>query len=638
MIEEPSSADIPTPGPHPLLAQAVALHEGGRLDEAAKLYRDVLSEYPENFDAKHLLGVVALQQGRFDIAQRMIDSALSINPTDVPAMGNLGTSYMRDGQLEPALQWFELALQLQPDSFTAQVNVGTALHNMGRTKDAIPVLRKACETDPNSYTACSLLGAALLSDGEAQEAAILFDSATRAEPDNAEGWANFSVVLDAIGQPVRARECADRAVLLKPQSSSALGALGAAQFNQGRLTEAVESYRQGVAAAAPTVQMLLAFGHALMASGLNEEAIEQLQRAIAIDGKNLVVRWAIAIAHLKPVYASESDLTASRLAFENAIDEVTKWYRNTEGIQDPYNAVGVSQPFYIAYQPLNNRELLSRYGRVCVDWMATLKVDAARPANQAEFSPLDRPGEDKIRVGIASAHIHEHSVWNAITKGWVHHFDRTKFDIHLFQLNPKSDEETASAKSVVAHVESQPTNLPGWVKAIRERNLDVLIYPDIGMDPMTVRLAALRLAPVQAASWGHPETTGLPTMDLYISAEAFEPATASANYSERLVRLPNLGVYVEPLAPKIKQLDLRALKLPENQPLLLCPGSPFKYTPLYDDVWVQIAKTTQEFTLQAKQRRPVGVLSKPQRDDGSHARNPPEKRVLAKPALNSTST
>ena len=160
----------------------------------------------------------------------------------------------------------------------------------------------------------------------------------------------------------------------------------------------------------------------------------------------------------------------------------------------------------------------------------------------------------------------------------------------MFQLIPQSDSESDNAKRMVTHFADQPTSLSAWVQEITEKHLDALIYPDIGMDPLTIRLASHRLAPLQAASWGHPETTGLPTMDLYISADAFEPQNAAENYSERLLRLPNLGVYVEPLTPDVTDPDLHALKLPNNQPLLLCPGSPFKYVPLYDDVWVQIAR------------------------------------------------
>lgn len=75
-----------------------------------------------------------------------------------------------------------------------------------------------------------------------------------------------------------------------------------------------------------------------------------------------------------------------------------------------------------------------------------------------------------------------------------------------------------------------------------EARLDVLLYPELGMDPLTPQLAALRLAPVQVASWGHPETTGMPTIDHYLSAELFEAADSEEYYSERLVRLRILAV------------------------------------------------------------------------------------------------
>jgi predicted O-linked N-acetylglucosamine transferase (SPINDLY family) len=590
MSDEPQNSATPVDAEHPLMARGVSLHREGRLDEAANLYLEVLSEAPKHFDATHLLGVIALQQGRFDVAQRLIKAALDANPQDAGAIGNLGTSYMRDGQLESAYQWFAIALKLEPDSSIALTNAGTALHNMGRNREAIPILRKAYASDSNSYVVCNLLGACLIKCGEAHEAVDLFEAATRTDPGNAEGWANLSVALNAVGQHTEARECADKAVALKPQSSTALGALGAAQFDQGRLAEAIDSYRQGVALPGPSSQMLLDFANALLASGLNDEAIEQLQRAVKLDDRNLKIRWAIALAQLKAIYGSESDVLASRQEFAKAIDDVAAWYRTAEGIHEPFNAVGVSQPFYLAYQPFNNRELLSRYGALCATWMMTLPVgtdDSPKPVIAGNAPPASAR---KLRIGIAAAHIQEHSVWNAITRGWVYNIDQTQFELYLFQLTPTSDQETERARGAVTHLEDRPSGVSAWAQAIRERDLDVLIYPEIGMDPLTAQLASLRLVPVQAASWGHPECTGLPTMDLYISADALEPANASDNYSERLVRLPNLGVHVEPLAPAVSKPGLASLNLPGNEPLLLCAGAPFKYSPMDDDIWVQIAR------------------------------------------------
>jgi predicted O-linked N-acetylglucosamine transferase (SPINDLY family) len=139
-------------------------------------------------------------------------------------------------------------------------------------------------------------------------------------------------------------------------------------------------------------------------------------------------------------------------------------------------------------------------------------------------------------------------------------------------------------------LEAGKRELLQWAKTISASELDVLIYPEIGMDPLTVKLASLRLAPAQAATWGHPETTGLPTIDYYLSAEGLEPPNAARHYTERLVQLPKLGVCYEPLAVDSLPLDLAALGLPADVPLLLCAGTPFKYAPAQDRVWVEIAR------------------------------------------------
>jgi predicted O-linked N-acetylglucosamine transferase (SPINDLY family) len=78
-------------------------------------------------------------------------------------------------------------------------------------------------------------------------------------------------------------------------------------------------------------------------------------------------------------------------------------------------------------------------------------------------------------------------------------------------------------------------------------------------------------------------------MDLYLSAEDLEPRDSEGRYTERLVRLPRFGVYIDPLFPEVPDLDLRELDLPNDEPLLLCPGAPFKYSPLHDRVWARIA-------------------------------------------------
>ncbi len=559
------------------IEQAAALHGRGRLDEAAAIYREILARDPEDFDATQLLGVIALQQGRFEDAQRLIGAAISISPHDVGTLGNLGVSYLSAGHFASAYEWFAVALILQPDSPAALLNVGIALQRLGRHREALPILTRAYDLDPASYELALRMGFSQLATGDPRAAIDAFESATRADPRAAEAWQQLAVARAAVGEHTQAQACLDHAATLPLAMDALLLEVGdSAAF-------ANSEFRR------PAASLLGQTAYVLLANGLSEPAIERLRRVLELEPDNLTARWVMALAPLKSIYDRAEDIIPSRDAFARSIAEITAWYRKgPDRVKEPYKALSVVQPFSLAYQPFNNRELLTRYGQLCVDWMATLPVEGDDFASTPATAQHTAAGA-RIRLGIVSPHIKEHSVWNAITKGWVYHLDRGKFEIHLFQLNRDSDVETHAARDVVAGVESRPTSVEGWARAIRQCNLDVLIYPSVGMDPLTQQLAALRLAPLQATTWGHPETTGFATMDLYLSGEFLEPENAADNYSERLVRLPNFGVYVEPLAPPDVPLDVDALGLPTDEPLLLCPGTPFKYSPYFDDVWVKIA-------------------------------------------------
>ena len=115
------------------------------------------------------------------------------------------------------------------------------------------------------------------------------------------------------------------------------------------------------------------------------------------------------------------------------------------------------------------------------------------------------------------------------------------------------------------------------------------MYPEIGMNAPTMLMAALRLAPVQCTAWGHPVTTGLPTIDYFLSSELMEPENAQEHYSEKLIRLPNIGVsYPKPYIPRISKTRAD-YQLPEDAILYLCCQAPFKYLPQYDRIFPEIA-------------------------------------------------
>lgn len=95
-------------------------------------------------------------------------------------------------------------------------------------------------------------------------------------------------------------------------------------------------------------------------------------------------------------------------------------------------------------------------------------------------------------------------------------------------------------------------------------SLDILVFPEIGMDSDIYFISHKRFAPIQINTWGHSETSGINTIDYYISSEYFEEnKDAQENYSEKLIQMKSLSTYYYNLDKFFnkEELDINSIKL-----------------------------------------------------------------------------
>jgi len=160
-------------------------------------------------------------------------------------------------------------------------------------------------------------------------------------------------------------------------------------------------------------------------------------------------------------------------------------------------------------------------------------------------------------------------------------------------IAPLADDEfSRSIRRDAEHTLVVGRDLAAAREQIAALQLDVLFYQDIGMEPFSYFLSFARLAPVQCTSFGHPDTTGVATIDYFVSNDLYEPADATAHYSERLFMLRNLGslaYYYRP-APPSPLKSRAAFSLPADRPLYLCPQNLFKVHPDMDDLIAAILR------------------------------------------------
>jgi predicted O-linked N-acetylglucosamine transferase (SPINDLY family) len=200
------------------------------------------------------------------------------------------------------------------------------------------------------------------------------------------------------------------------------------------------------------------------------------------------------------------------------------------------------------------------------------------------------PGpREPIRLGIVSGFFRQHSNWKIPVKGWLKMLDRTRFHVSGYYTSADRDGETDAAATMCDRFVQGPLSLDAWRRAILADAPHVLIFPEIGMDQVSAQLAAQRLAAVQCASWGHPVTSGFPTIDYFISSDLMEPESAVDHYSEQLIRLPGLSIYYEPAEVPPVAIDRAQLGLRAGAVVYWCCQSLPKYLPQFDEVFARIA-------------------------------------------------
>lgn len=555
----------------------------GRMADACRHYRDAVAADPGNADAHVHLGVTLEAAGDLASAIEAYEAALAADPTHAYAAYNLGKACFLRGEHARSEAMLRAALAAKPDFPEALVVLSSALDAQGDIQGAVQALESAIGLRPAYGGALRNLGLLQARLQNWDEAAAALTRATAAAPADAEAHCHLASVLAELGRREESLAHVQRALALAPRLADAHVALGNLHAAEQRYAKAAESYRTAIELDERHVQARVNLGNALVYLGDPAAARQAYDGALARDPENIAARWARTLCPIPAIRDADTDIGQMRQTLAAELAELDRWL-DARRSAEAHRVVGVQQPFWLAYQARDNRRILQAYGALCArlmgEWQAMSGL--VRPAGAR------RPGP--VRVGVVSQYFRDHSVWNALARGWFQALDRDRFELHGFCLGTAQDAETRLAQSRAAGFVRGLGNLRQWVEAMLEAQPDVLLYPEVGMDPMTVKLASLRLAPVQAASWGHPETTGLPTIDHYLSAQDLEPDGAQTHYAEHLVALPHLGCYLEPEPLAEDGIELSRWDLPSDVPLLLCPGTPFKYAPEQDALFVEIAR------------------------------------------------
>jgi predicted O-linked N-acetylglucosamine transferase (SPINDLY family) len=548
--------------------QAIALQRSGRLAEAESLYLQVLAEDPDNFTARHFLGVTRAQSGRLQEGLADLTLALAIKPDDPEALLNHANILKVLNRPAEALTGYERALAQKPGWAQAENNRGTVLQGLGRHEEALAGYERALTAAPNYPEALNNRGSVLQDLKRPAEALAAYDQALRLAPNFAAAFNNRGSVLLELKRFADALFCFDRALALRPGDAEVLNNRGNAMQGLLRYDDAVAAYDQALALRPDYAQALNNRGEALQQLKRHEEALASFDRALpgnpqAFGGAAMA---ALELCDWKRTAEIEAKI-AQRIA---AGDAVLPWvllgYSGDETLQRQCAANVIRERFAHSQPALG-----------------------ARPTRH-----------DKIRLAYISSDMAHHPVASQVVQ-LIEKHDRTQFEIIGIATN--ADDNSVQRRRLIAafdrFIDAYQQSPLAVAQQLRDLEIDILVDLNGHTRGDNFDILSYRPAPVQATWLGYAGTTAAPFIDTLIADKIVAPDAHA--FSEKLALLPDC-FFPSDTDRKLGRLPGRAeAGLPQDGFVFCCFNNSWKITEPVFSIWMRLLGSVPGSVLWLKQ-------------------------------------
>ncbi|MFZ4478277.1 MAG: tetratricopeptide repeat protein [Rhodoferax sp.] len=412
-----------------------------------------------------------------------------------------------------------------------------------RFKDAKLGFERVLQLEPARVDALKGLASVALEIGMIRAAASILAKALELEPDDPRTRRRYAQVLESLGAIEASIQQWQELCRLEPQVAEHWESLGLGLQYLGDTAEAAQAY----------------------------------DRALACK-PGLGVRAKTATL-ISPIIASSAAMRAERQRMECVLDDMLGSPVTEPVLEDPM-ASALWTNFYLAYHGMSDLTLQVKTAQLYRRIVPSLSFVAEHCIKKSGCV------DGKIKIGLISQFFHNHSIGRT-SRGLFAGLSKDRFEVSAIFIAPTVDDEYSSF--IRQHADRSitvPQDLTAARALIAAQRLDVLFYQDIGMEPFGYFLAYSRLAPVQCVSFGHPDTTGISTIDYFISNDLYEKPEASSHYSENLYLLNDLGTlayYYRPVLPK-KPKTRADFGLSDEDRIYLCPQNLFKVHPDMDEL------------------------------------------------------
>ena len=511
---------------------------------------------------------------KLDIVEKKVVELIKKNPKSFVLYNLFGTILVDKKNFNQALFNYKKSLEIKPDYAEGHNNLGIAFYKLGKFYESINSYQRAIKIKPNFSKAYNNLGLAYKELEKFTESINSYKQAIKINPEYAEAHNNLGVTLKQLGELNESANNYQKAIKINPKYAEAYNNLGNVYNTNEKIDDAILNYKKAIKLNSNFAEAYSNLGNLLNEIGKVDEAKKYEAKLLRLRPNDIEYKIN-TILSFSPIVNSIDEINHFRNEYKRGLDFLNdnKYFtKKPETIK--------TSLFHLGYHGKDNLELMEKTSDLFRKIIPDVNYIAKNINKQKK--------QKKIRVGFVSEFLTRHTI-GKLFGGLIKNIDRKKFDVIVFHTQST---KKSVIKNKIDDTADKVINLSNKIKEqhyqVENENLDIIFYPEIGMSKTIYFLSFSRLAPVQIVSWGHPETTGIDTIDYFFSSILLEPDTKKKKYSERLVCTSQFPLYYQPPQNLGSLKNRKDLNLPENVRLYGCPQSLFKLHPDFDSILEKI--------------------------------------------------
>ena len=267
--------------------------------------------------------------------------------------------------------------------------------------------------------------------------------------------------------------------------------------------------------------------------GLFSDTLIYLKTAIRQQPNNLHLKF-LYLNYFPKIHNSKNDKKRLIRRFELILDKLIstkdKYIINANDIIEIFTT---STNFYLAYCRDVNKNINQKYFELITFFSKKIYTK----------SNIEKSTSQPKTIAIISSYLYDHTV-GRLFQNLIINICKN-FETTIYHLGKKEDYITRKLqKNSFSFIKN--FNPGQIIDSLKNKNFDIIFFPEVGMCPTTQFLASIRFAKYQIVSWGHPITTGSNCIDYFISSELMERSTNTNSYTEKIIELSDIGVDVDP--------------------------------------------------------------------------------------------